>query len=135
MKYLISIILIQAGDSVEEKERRGRKGFSLCFSVREMANRSFLSSSFLKPTEMLVDCHSLKRRPDKAIQGAECRRHLFFFSISSFFSPFSILVIKFEQNQMEGGVSMKVPFVGLKRASNLQTALPLCGRLKEKRNQ
>lgn len=135
MKYLISIILIQAGDSVEEKDGRGRKGFSLRFPVRGMANRSFLSSSFLKPTEMLVDCHSLKRHPDKAIQGAECRRHLFFFFLFPLFSSFSILVIKFEQNQMEGGVSMKVPFVGLKRASNLQTALPLCGRLKEKRNQ
>lgn len=30
---------------------------------------------------------------------------------------------------------MKVPFVGLKRASNLQNALPLCRGLREERNQ
>lgn len=59
----------------------------------------------------------------------------FFTSFSSPLLLFSILVIKFERNQMGRGGSMKVPFVGLKRASNLQNALPLCARLKEKRNQ
>lgn len=34
-----------------------------------------------------------------------------------------------------GEVSMKVPFVGLKRVSNLQNALPLYRGLKEERNQ
>lgn len=113
----------------------GEKAFLCAFPYEKWQTDHFCQVLFLKPTEMLVDCHSLKRHPDKAIQSAECRRHLFFFLFPLFSFPFSILVIKFEQNQMEGGVSMKVPFVGLKRASNLQTALPLCGRLKEKRNQ
>lgn len=75
-------------------------------------------------------------------ERAICGAFLFPLLFSS--PPFSSLVIKFEQNQMAGGyrernggreVSMKVPFVGLKRVSNLQNALPLYRGLKEERNQ
>lgn len=75
-------------------------------------------------------------------EHAICGAFLFPLLFSS--PPFSSLVIKFEQNEMAGGKkessggeegSMKVPFVGLKRASNLQNALPLCRGLKEERNQ
>lgn len=148
MKCLISIILIQAGDTEREKrwrkegererEREEEKAFLWVLHGSCMRNDKpiiFVKFSFFSPVKRsgLPQFKKTQIKPFRVLnEDAIC---VFFLFPLPPPSPFSILVIKFEQNQMGRGGSMKVPFVGLKRASNLQNALPLCGRLKEKRNQ
>lgn len=136
----------------KERTRKRRQAFlsqsSPCQSCKKAAKPIILSSSFFSgAAEASLDCHMYKGSPYKAIHSTEWTRHLWGFLISSslfflsFFKPCNQIWAKSNGGRIEreqwGGWegSMKVPFVGLKRASNLQNALPLCRGLREERNQ
>lgn len=138
----------------EGKKEKEKAGFfsqsSPCQSCKKAAKPIILSSSFFSgAAEASLDCHMYKGSPYKAIHSTEWTRHLWGFLISSslffpsFFKPCNQIWAKSNGGRIEReravgwgvGGSMKVPFVGLKRASNLQNALPLCRGLREERNQ